>query len=100
MVQDPVRKEVPAAVATCTRAGIFVRMVTGDNVHTAKQIAKECGILTEEGVALEGPDFRNMSEADLIPILPKLQVALKPYWQNQLHTEYLHEYEAVTNLIA
>lgn len=44
--QDPVRKEVPDAVATCQRAGITVRMVTGDNIHTAKHIARECGILT------------------------------------------------------
>ena len=73
-VQDPVRQEVPAAVATCTRAGIFVRMVTGDNVHTAKHIARECGILTDDGIALEGPVFRRMSEAELIPMLPKLQV--------------------------
>jgi Ca2+-transporting ATPase len=46
IAQDPVRKEVPDAVATCQRAGITVRMVTGDNIHTAKQIARECGILT------------------------------------------------------
>lgn len=45
-LQDPVRKEVPDAVATCQRAGITVRMVTGDNIHTAKHIARECGILT------------------------------------------------------
>ena len=45
-LQDPVRKEVPAAVATCQAAGITVRMVTGDNIHTAKHIARECGILT------------------------------------------------------
>ena len=36
LVQDPVRPEVPDAVATCQRAGIVVRMVTGDNIHTAK----------------------------------------------------------------
>lgn len=68
------REEVPAAVATCTRAGIFVRMVTGDNIHTARHIAKECGILSEDGLALEGPVFRKMPEAELIPLLPKLQV--------------------------
>lgn len=74
MLQDPVRKEVPGAVATCQRAGITVRMVTGDNIHTAKHIARECGILTDRGTALEGPVFRSMPEEDLIPILPKLQV--------------------------
>ena len=72
--QDPVRKEVPRAVQICTNSGIFVRMVTGDNIHTAKHIATECGILTEDGLALEGPEFRNMSEAEIMPLLPKLQV--------------------------
>jgi Ca2+-transporting ATPase len=67
-----VRKEVPDAVATCQRAGITVRMVTGDNIHTAKHIARECGILTEDGIALEGPDFRRMSEEELLLLLPRL----------------------------
>jgi hypothetical protein len=49
-------------------------MVTGDNIHTARHIARECGILTESGVALEGPNFRNMPAHELIPLLPKLQV--------------------------
>lgn len=71
--QDPVRKEVPDAVAVCKRAGIVVRMVTGDNVHTASHIAKECGIMMEGGLALEGPVFRKMTEDEVIPLLPKLQ---------------------------
>lgn len=74
-LQDPVRKEVPDAVAVCKRAGIFVRMVTGDNVHTASHIARECGIMMEGGLALEGPIFRKMTEEEVIPILPKLQVS-------------------------
>lgn len=48
-IRDPVRKDVPSAVAMCQRAGIMVRMVTGDNINTAKAIAAECGILTEDG---------------------------------------------------
>ena len=48
-IRDPVRKDVPAAVAMCQRAGIMVRMVTGDNINTAKAIAAECGILTSDG---------------------------------------------------
>ena len=62
-------------MATCQRAGITVRMVTGDNVHTAKHIARECGILTEGGRAIEGPIFRSMPEEDLIPMLPQLQAS-------------------------
>ena len=73
--QDPVRAEVPEAVATCKRAGITVRMVTGDNRHTAEQIAEECGILTPDGLVLEGPIFRTMPEQELLEALPRLQVA-------------------------
>ncbi|KAL2898342.1 putative calcium-transporting ATPase 11 plasma membrane-type [Bienertia sinuspersici] len=60
-IKDPVRPGVKEAVQTCLAAGITVRMVTGDNIHTAKAIAKECGILTSDGLAIEGPDFRNKS---------------------------------------
>ena len=46
-IADPLREDVIDAVATCQRAGIFVRMVTGDNLETARAIAREAGILTE-----------------------------------------------------
>ncbi|KAH9648674.1 calcium-transporting ATPase 4 plasma membrane-type [Citrus sinensis] len=70
-IKDPVRPGVKEAVQTCLEAGITVRMVTGNNINTARAIAKECGILTSDGEAVEGPEFRNMSPADIIP---KLQV--------------------------
>jgi calcium-translocating P-type ATPase len=46
-IMDPLRPDVIEAVATCQKAGIFVRMVTGDNLDTATAIAKQAGILTE-----------------------------------------------------
>ena len=52
-IKDPLRPDVTAAVRVCQDAGIFVRMVTGDNVDTAMAIARECGILTAGGVAME-----------------------------------------------
>lgn len=45
-VQDIPRPEVPHAIAQCHKAGIKVRMVTGDNIVTAKAIAKDVGIIT------------------------------------------------------
>ena len=73
-IQDPVRPEVPRAVADCQAAGITVRMVTGDNITTAKSIAKQCHILTVDGVAIEGPAFSKLTDAELDEILPRLQV--------------------------
>ena len=73
-IKDPLRPDVRDAVAKCQSSGILVRMVTGDNIATAKAIAKECGILTSGGVAMEGPDFRELSPAELDEVLPRLQV--------------------------
>ncbi len=73
-IKDPLRPDVKDAVAKCQTSGILVRMVTGDNISTAKAIARECGILTPGGIAMEGPDFRNLSPAELDEILPRLQV--------------------------
>ena len=59
-IQDPVRDEVPEAVATCLRAGVTVRMVTGDNIATAKAIALNCGIIhpNDGFLVIDGPAFR------------------------------------------
>ncbi|KAH7523726.1 hypothetical protein FEM48_Zijuj06G0042300 [Ziziphus jujuba var. spinosa] len=73
-IKDPVRPGVKESVAICRSAGITVRMVTGDNINTAKAIARECGILTDDGIAIEGPVFREKSEEELHEIIPKLQV--------------------------
>ncbi|KAJ3365368.1 plasma membrane calcium [Allomyces arbusculus] len=74
-IEDPLRPEVPPAVKKCQKAGIIVRMVTGDNKVTAENIAKKCGILYEEdGIVMEGPVFRALSDADMEKMLPKLRV--------------------------
>jgi len=73
-IADPLRADVIDAVATCQRAGIFVRMVTGDNLETARAIAKQAGILKEGGLSMTGEEFRKLPPAELDSILPKLQV--------------------------
>ncbi|WVZ99072.1 hypothetical protein U9M48_044422 [Paspalum notatum var. saurae] len=73
-IKDPVRPGVRDAVMTCMAAGIKVRMVTGDNINTAKAIAKECGILTEDGIAIEGRELHDKSTDELAELLPKIQV--------------------------
>uniref|UniRef100_A0A6I8QNW9 Calcium-transporting ATPase n=1 Tax=Xenopus tropicalis TaxID=8364 RepID=A0A6I8QNW9_XENTR len=58
-IEDPVRPEVPDAIRKCQRAGITVRMVTGDNINTARAIATKCGILHpgEDFLCVEGKEF-------------------------------------------
>ncbi|KAF2813170.1 calcium transporting P-type ATPase-like protein [Mytilinidion resinicola] len=73
-IQDPLRDGVSEAVKDCQHAGVFVRMVTGDNVMTAKAIAENCGILVPGGVVMEGPVFRKLSKKDMDAIIPKLCV--------------------------
>ncbi|ODQ65451.1 calcium-translocating P-type ATPase [Nadsonia fulvescens var. elongata DSM 6958] len=75
-IMDPLRPGVKRAVQDCQGAGVVVRMITGDNIHTAKAIAAECGIYhpRQEGVALEGPEFRNMSSDEIYHVLPHLEV--------------------------
>lgn len=72
-IQDPVRPGVPEAVAKAQHAGVVVRMVTGDNIVTAKAIATECGIF-KNGIVMEGPVFRNLSDEEMTATLPRLQV--------------------------
>ncbi|KAF7589607.1 ATPase, Ca transporting, plasma membrane [Aspergillus hancockii] len=73
-IQDPLRAGVTESVQQCQRAGVFVRMVTGDNIMTAKAIAGECGIFTPGGLAMEGPVFRKLSSRQMSQIIPRLQV--------------------------
>ncbi|OTA90141.1 hypothetical protein M434DRAFT_97878 [Hypoxylon sp. CO27-5] len=73
-IQDPLREGVPEAVKQCQRAGVIVRMVTGDNKLTAQAIAKECGILQPDALVMEGPDFRNLPKHKQNEIIPRLRV--------------------------
>ncbi|XP_026528515.1 plasma membrane calcium-transporting ATPase 1-like [Notechis scutatus] len=61
-IEDPVRPEVPDAIRKCQNAGIVVRMVTGDNINTARAIAAKCGILHpgETFLCLEGIEFNRL----------------------------------------
>ncbi|OCL09812.1 putative plasma membrane calcium-transporting ATPase [Glonium stellatum] len=72
-IQDPLRPGVKEAVMQCQNAGVCVRMVTGDNVGTAKAIAEACGIFTQ-GLVMEGPQFRKLSVTQMDQIIPQLQV--------------------------
>lgn len=74
---DPVRADVPAAIATCRQAGVRVIMVTGDVALTANEVARETGIMAadEADQMLTGSDFAAMTDETLKRVvLPRLKV--------------------------
>lgn len=73
-IEDPLRPGVREAVAACTRAGVQVKMCTGDNVLTARSIALQCGIFTPGGLIMEGPAFRGLKPNERFEVVPRLQV--------------------------
>lgn len=78
-LKDPCRPGVKKAVEICKDAGVEIKMITGDNVFTAKAIAIECGILgpddTEDNEAVvEGVEFRNYTHEDRMRKIDKIRV--------------------------
>ncbi|KAJ4709208.1 Calcium-transporting ATPase [Melia azedarach] len=78
-LKDPCRPSVKDAVRLCQIAGVKVRMVTGDNIQTAKAIALECGILSSAADAtepniIEGKSFRALSDAEREEFAEKISV--------------------------
>jgi Ca2+-transporting ATPase len=71
---DPPREESAAAVSDCYMAGMKPVMITGDHITTASAIAKKIGILKEGDLAVTGMQLDEMSDEELIEILPKISV--------------------------
>ncbi|OCT53861.1 Calcium-transporting ATPase 2 [Cladophialophora carrionii] len=101
-IHDPLREGVVEAVAQCQHSGVVVRMVTGDNVTTARAIASDCGILRkdEDGIVMEGPKFRQLSNEEMDNILPRLRVLARSSPEDKRilvsHLKQLGETVAVT----
>ncbi|GLU07604.1 hypothetical protein SLE2022_245570 [Rubroshorea leprosula] len=77
-LENPCRKGVREAVGTCKSAGVEIKMITGDNVFTAKAIATECGILGSdsrgEDEVVEGVEFRNYTPEERMQKVDKIKV--------------------------
>ncbi|CAI7592586.1 unnamed protein product [Penicillium glandicola] len=74
-LQDPLRADACDAVNTSHKAGLTVRMVTGDNLLTAKAIAEECGIINSlDDLVMEGDEFRALDELQQKELVPLLKV--------------------------
>uniref|UniRef100_K3WT85 P-type Cu(+) transporter n=1 Tax=Globisporangium ultimum (strain ATCC 200006 / CBS 805.95 / DAOM BR144) TaxID=431595 RepID=K3WT85_GLOUD len=114
-IEDPVRPEVPGAVEACKRAGVVVRMVTGDNMLTACSIARQCGILSSDiknevqDAVLDGPTFRarvldsrgNLVQSEFDKIWPQLRVLARSSPQDKYHlVQGLKQTQLVEQLVA
>lgn len=73
-IADPVRADVPDALAACRAAGVEVKLVTGDNALTARAIATQVGLLREDDEVMEGAEFRALDDEALDARLPRLRV--------------------------
>ncbi|KAF3975399.1 hypothetical protein CMV_001330 [Castanea mollissima] len=77
-IKDPCRPGVKKAVENCQNAGVNIKMITGDNVFTAKAIAIECGILRfgqdMSGAVVEGVEFRNYTPMERMEKVDKICV--------------------------
>ncbi|XP_015891473.2 calcium-transporting ATPase 12, plasma membrane-type [Ziziphus jujuba] len=78
-LKDPCRPHVKKAVEVCKFAGVEIKMITGDNVFTAKAIATECGILgtntqVNDGEVVEGVEFRNCTHEERMQKVDNIRV--------------------------
>ncbi|KAG5560038.1 hypothetical protein RHGRI_003352 [Rhododendron griersonianum] len=78
-LKDPCRPSVKKAVEECQYAGVNVKMITGDNIFTARAIATECGILKpnqdmKSGAVVEGVEFRNYTPEERMEKVDKICV--------------------------
>ena len=71
-ISDPLRKEVPAAIRQCNEAGIDVKIVTGDTVATAMEIARQIGM--SDGLTITGAEFAALSDEEAMECIKDLKV--------------------------
>src|SRR5262249_32887171 len=74
-IRDPLREDVKDAVARCRAAGIEVKMITGDNLETARSIGAEIGLLDRpDAEVLTSAEFNALSGEQLMERLPRLRI--------------------------
>ena len=74
-MRDPLRPQVPAAVADCRRAGIRIIVITGDDGLTAAAVAREAGIVDEDPQVVTGPQLDAMTDDELDEVAVRLAAA-------------------------
>ncbi len=78
--RDKIRREVPRAIKEVQGAGVGVVMITGDNIDTARAVAKECGIISpysKRSLVISANTLSQMSDNEVEKILPTLAVVAR-----------------------
>ena len=73
-IADTLRKEAKSAIATATRAGITVRMITGDHYETAYQIGKQLGLVTSKDQVFDSSSIDTLSDTELQAVVKRSRV--------------------------
>lgn len=76
-IADPVRKEVPESIKECLKAGINVKIVTGDTAETAKEIGRQVGLWTDKDTGeniINGPEFAALTDAQLDAVVMDIKI--------------------------
>lgn len=73
-ITDPIRKDIIKAVSDCRRAGIKIKILTGDNIETAFAIAKELNVANSESQVLTAKEVEEMDDQKLKKLLPSVTV--------------------------
>ncbi len=73
-ISDPLRQEVPGAIRQCHMAGIDVKIVTGDTVATAMEIARQCGLNPSKENCITGAEFAALSDEEALERIKELKV--------------------------
>lgn len=74
VISDPLSPDVYESIRNCRSAGIEVKMLTGDNIRTARAIANELHMLDDDHIAVEAADIEKLTDEDLKEALKKIQV--------------------------
>jgi len=76
-ISDPIRHDVPEAVATCLNAGIHVKIITGDTFGTAKEIGKQIGIISNNllpNEMISGAEFENLTDEEIFVFIKDIKI--------------------------
>lgn len=77
-IADPIRPEVPKALEVCRKAGVKVKVITGDNSNTAWEIARQIGLIEEQDRAVDihmtGADFQALDPEQAMAAASKIKI--------------------------